>query len=152
MFDRTPSYGIVVWLSNYYNNTSSFKLIFLSLANLIYSYFRIVVAFILRRVTLVPSFLFRKGVYSYLPYTNVTPISIRSSFPYRILLLLYNNIIKLLLRRVRNDIVLLTPSLYVLIALLVYINIRETEFIFLSFISISNPRVTTLVVVYTNIS
>ena len=103
------------------------------------------------RVTLVPSFLFRKGVYSYLPYTNVTPkpytnvtpISIRSSFPYRILLLLYNNIIKLLLRRVYNDIVLLIPSSYVLIALCIYINIRETEFRSLSSISISNPQATT---------
>ena len=51
-----------------------------------------------------------------------------------------------------TDIVLLIPSLYVLIALRIYINIRETEFRSLSFISISNPRVTTLVVVYTNIS
>ena len=84
----------------------------LSLANLIYRHFRVVVAFILRRVTLVPSFLFRKGVYSCLPCTNVTPISIRSGFPYQILLLLYNNIIKLLLRRVYNDIVLLTPFSY----------------------------------------
>ena len=131
-----------MWLSNYYNNASSFSPMFLSLADLIYRHFRIVVAFILRRVTLVPSFLFRKGVYSCLPYTNVTPISIRSSFPYRILLLLYNDIIKLLLRRV-YDIVLLTPSLYVLIALCIYINIRETEFRSLSFISISNPRATT---------
>ena len=134
---------------------------FLSLANLIYRHSRVVVAFILRRVTLVPSLFFRKGGLFLLalyernsskPYTNVTFISIRSSFPYRILLLLYNNIIKLLFRRVYNDIVLLTPSLYVLIALYIYINIRETEFRSLSFISISNPRATTQVVVYTNIS
>ena len=51
-----------------------------------------------------------------------------------------------------TDIVLLIPSLYVLIALRIYINIRETEFRSLSFISISNPRVTAQVVVYTNIS
>ena len=75
------------------------------------------------------------------PCTNVTPISIRSGFPYRILLLLYNDIIKLLLRRV-YDIVLLIPSSYILIALRIYINIRETEFRSLSFISISNPRAT----------
>ena len=141
-----------MWLSNCYNNASSFSPMFLSLANLIYRHFRVVVAFILRRVTLVPSFLFRKRVYSYLPCTNVTPISIRSGFPYRILLLLHNNIIKLLLRGVYNDIVLLIPSSYVPIALRIYINIRETEFRSLSSISTSNPRATTQVVVYTNIS
>ena len=141
-----------MWLSNCHNNASSFSPIFLSLADLIYGHFRVVVAFILRRATLVPSFLFRKGVYSCLPYTNVTPLSIRSGFPYRILLLLYNNIIKLLLRRVYNNTVLSTPSSYVPIALRIYINIRETEFRSLSSISISNPRATTQVVVHTNIS
>ena len=131
-----------MWLSNYYNNASSFSPIFLSLADLMCRHFRIVVAFILRRATLVPSFLFRKGVHSCLPCTNVTPISIRSGFPYRILLLLHNDIIKLLLRRV-YDTVLLTPSSYVPIVLRIYINIRETEFRSLSSISISNPRATT---------
>ena len=141
-----------MWLSNCHNNASSFSPIFLSLADLMCRYFRVVVAFILRRVTLVPSFLFRKGVHSCLPCTNVTPISIRSGFPYRILLLLHNNIIKLLLRRVYNNTVLLTPSSYVPIALRTHINIRETEFRSSSSISTSNPRATTQVVVYTNIS